>query len=206
VQQLVSSAINLHNADIESSMSSFFRHQLAIYADYHRDWRNCLMHIIGNPILFLAAVIPLSLLPVSVFSIHTSLATVLVIPALILWMLFDVTLGLAIVVSAIPLLFVATVIARSVSTGWVWVITVVLIVIGWTIQIFGHQYFEGRRPALLDNPIHMLIGPMYVFAKLFIALGFRPDLAAVLQEPPRQIAQGSRLRPSEFQDDGDQHP
>jgi uncharacterized membrane protein YGL010W len=28
----------------------------------------------------------------------------------------------------------------------------------------------------------MLISPMYVFAKLFIALGFRPDLAAILQD------------------------
>jgi uncharacterized membrane protein YGL010W len=187
-------------------MNGFFRRQLAIYADYHRDWRNCLMHIIGNPILFLAAVLPLSLLPAAAFGVHTNLATLLVTPALILWMLFDVALGLAIVITAIPLLFAAAVIASNVSVAWVWTITVALIVIGWAMQIVGHQYFEGRRPALLDNPIHMLISPMYVFAKLFIALGFRPDLAAVLQKSSEQIAHGSPLHPSDPRPDAGQHP
>jgi uncharacterized membrane protein YGL010W len=28
----------------------------------------------------------------------------------------------------------------------------------------------------------MLISPMYIFAKLFVALGLRPDLAAVLRK------------------------
>jgi uncharacterized membrane protein YGL010W len=187
-------------------MNSFFLRQLAIYADYHRDWRNCLMHIIGNPILFLAAVLPLSLLPATVFGVHTNMATLLVTPALVLWMLFDVGLGLAIVVSAIPLLFAAAVIAGNVSVAGVWIITVALIVIGWTMQIVGHQYFEGRRPALLDNPVHMLISPMYVFARLFVALGFRPDLAAVLKKSPEQIAHGSPRHPSEYRVDKGQRP
>ena len=39
-------------------MSRIFRHKLAAYADYHRDARNCAMHVVGNPILFLAAVLP----------------------------------------------------------------------------------------------------------------------------------------------------
>ena len=59
-----------------------------------------------------------------------------------------------------------------------------LIVIGWVMQVVGHQLFEHRKPALLDNPIHMLMSPMYIFAKLYIALGFRPDLAAVLGKLP----------------------
>ena len=33
-----------------------------------------------------------------------------------------------------------------------------------------------------DNAVQMLISPMYIFAKFFIALGFRADLAAVLQK------------------------
>ena len=49
----------------------------------------------------------------------------------------------------------------------------VLIVIGVAFQIIGHQVFERRQPALLDNPTHLLLGPMFVMAKLYIALGFR---------------------------------
>jgi uncharacterized membrane protein YGL010W len=163
-------------------MSGTFRRQLAEYADYHRDERNCLMHIIGNPILFLAAVLPLSLLSIPLFGMQTSVAALLVIPALILWTAWDVGLGLAIVAAAIPLLLAAGTIANHVSVAAVWIITVFLTVVGWGLQIVGHQIYEKRRPALLDNPIHMLISPMYLFAKLFVALGFRRDLAALLQK------------------------
>lgn len=169
-------------------MRGFFQRQLVEYADYHRDQRNCLMHIIGNPILFVAAVLPLSLLSVTVFGIPTSAAVLLVIPALILWIAWDVGIGMAIVGAAIPLLFVAATIVKHVSVTTVWIITALLIVIGWALQIVGHQYFERRRPALLDNPIHMLISPMYIFAKLFVALGFRRDLAALLQESSKQTS------------------
>ena len=65
------------------------------------------MHIIGNPILFLAAVLPLSLLSIPLFGMQTSVAALLVIPALILWTAWDVGLGLAIVAAAIPLLLIA---------------------------------------------------------------------------------------------------
>jgi uncharacterized membrane protein YGL010W len=162
-------------------MRRIFQRQLAEYADYHHDQRNCLMHIIGNPILFVAAVLPLSLLSVTLFGVQTSAAVLLVIPALILWISWDIGLGLAIVAAAIPLLLIATIIANQVSVAGVWIITALLTVIGWALQIVGHQFFEQRRPALLDNPIHMLISPMFLFAKLFVALGFRRDLAALLQ-------------------------
>jgi uncharacterized membrane protein YGL010W len=106
----------------------------------------------------------------------------LTIPALILWMTWDIIIGLAIVVTSIPLLFAAGAIAIHVSIFWVWVIAVGLFVLGWALQIVGHQLFEGKRPTLLNNPVQMLISPMYMFAKLFVALGLRPDLAAVLQK------------------------
>ena len=168
-------------------MSGIFHRQLAEYAEYHRDQRNCQMNIIGNPILFVAAVLPLSLLSVTVFDVQSSAAALLVIPALILWISWDIGLGLAIVAAAIPLLVIATIIANHVSVTAVWTITALLTVIGWALQIVGHQFFEQRRPALLDNPIHMLISPMYLFAKLFVALGFRRDLDALLQKSSAQV-------------------
>ena len=167
-------------------MRDFFRRQLVYYAQAHRDHVNGVMHIVGNPIIFIGVVLPLCLVPVTIFGVHTSLAPVLVIPALLLWTVWDVALGLAIVVAAIPLLFIAAAIAGSVSVTAVFVIAVTLFVLGWALQIIGHQVFEGKRPTLLDNPVQMLISPMYIFARLFIALGFRPDLAAILQQSQQQ--------------------
>jgi uncharacterized membrane protein YGL010W len=163
-------------------MTDYFQRQLVHYAAAHRDHVNGVMHIIGNPIIFIGVVLPLCLLPITLFGVQTSLAPVLVIPALLLWTVWDVALGLAIVVAAIPLLLIARLIASSVSIAWLWIIAVALFGVGWALQIVGHQVFEGKRPTLLDSPVQMLISPMYMFAKLFIALGLRPDLAAILQD------------------------
>jgi 2-hydroxy-palmitic acid dioxygenase Mpo1-like len=78
-------------------MREIFRRQLADYANYHRDPRNCAMHVVGNPILFLAAVLPLSSLPVTAFGLQANMAVLLVMPALILRIVLDLTIGLAIV-------------------------------------------------------------------------------------------------------------
>jgi uncharacterized membrane protein YGL010W len=65
-----------------------------------------------------------------------------------------------------------------------WLLTAVLLVAGVASQIIGHQVFERRKASMADHPAHLLLGPMFVMAKLFIALGFRPDLASIIQ--PRQ--------------------
>jgi uncharacterized membrane protein YGL010W len=162
-------------------MKDFFRRQLMIYADYHRDERNRVTHIFGIPIIFLAIVLPLSLWPVTVFGIPANAAMLLAIPAVIVWILLDAAIGLALLAAIIPLLLIAAVIASHVSSIGVWLIAAVLFVIGWALQIVGHAQFEHRKPALLDNPMHLLIGPMFMIAKLFVALGFRPDLARAVQ-------------------------
>jgi uncharacterized membrane protein YGL010W len=43
----------------------------------------------------------------------------------------------------------------------------------------------------------MLISPMYIFAKLFVAFGLRPDLAAVLQKSSQPTTAERLRRPSE---------
>jgi uncharacterized membrane protein YGL010W len=69
-----------------------------------------------------------------------------------------------------------------------------LIIVGIAFQVIGHRVFEQRQPALVDNPSHLLLGPMFVTAKLFIALGFRRDLAAIIQSAPPQ----TQRSPSSF--------
>src|SRR5262245_1921806 len=167
-------------------MTAHLHRQLADYAEYHRDQRNCTLHVFGIVFLFLAAVLPLSLWPITAFGVRPTMAIVMVLPVLGYWILLDAVLGLAIAGAAVLLLAAAAMIVNHVAAAGVWSITAVLIVVGLTLQVVGHQLFERRRPALLDNPAHLLLGPMFVMAKLFIALGFRRDLAAVVHScPPR---------------------
>src|SRR5262249_20321365 len=148
-------------------MSPTFRRQLADYVEYHRDPTNCGLHVVGIVLLFLAAVLPLSLWPITVLGLQINMGVVLAAPVLIYWILLDVMLGLALVAAAAALLFTAAAIADHTTAITLWMITVVLIVIGIASQIIGHQVFERRQPALMDNPPHLLMGPIFVMAKLF---------------------------------------
>lgn len=161
-------------------MNAFFRRQLADYVEYHRDPRNCAAHIFGIICLFLAAILPVTMLPLPGSGGHASLATLMVLPVLIYWLALDTALGLAIVAAAALLLSTAAIIVDNASLPGVWILTALLMVMGVTSQIVGHRIFERRQPALVDNPSHLLLGPMFIMAKLFIALGFRPDLAAII--------------------------
>ena len=163
-------------------MNAFLRRQLTDYVEYHRDPMNCALHVVGIVILFLGAILPLSLWPVTVFGVQLNMGVLLAAPVLIYWILLDAGIGLAIAAAAALLLFTGATIASHASVTVVWTITVVLIVIGVAMQIIGHQVFERRMPALVDNPTHLLLGPVFVMAKLFISLGFRDDLAAVIQQ------------------------
>jgi uncharacterized membrane protein YGL010W len=187
-------------------MNNYFRRQLADYVEYHRDRWNCAMHVFGILFLFLAAVLPLSLWPVQLLGGSTSVATIAVLPVLIYWFLLDAALGTAIIGAAIVLLSAAAMIVDHVSSAAVWSISAVLIVIGVGFQIVGHRVFERRQPALLDNPTHLLLGPMFVMAKLFIALGFKRDLAVILREPQQETPRGSLLGSEKFQGEPNLHP
>lgn len=146
------------------------------------------MHVFGIVFLFLAAVLPLSLWPITVFGFQTSAAAIAVIPVLLYWFVLDFTLGAAILAAAIVLLSLAAMIASQATTASLWSLTAILIVVGVASQIIGHRVFERRQPALVDNPTHLLLGPMFVMAKLFIALGFRRDLALIIEGHPQVAA------------------
>src|ERR1700733_5977872 len=162
-------------------MTAYFKLQLADYVEYHCDPWNCAMHVLGIILLFLAAILPLTEWSIPVFGAQISLAVILVLPVLIYWLVLDTSLGLAIVGAAVVLLLTAGVIVGPASVFGVGITTAVLIGIGVASQIIGHRVFEQRQPALVDNPSHLLLGPMFVMAKLFISLGFRDDLGAIIE-------------------------
>lgn len=168
----------------ETEMAGYFQRQLADYVEYHRDPWNCAMHVVGILLLFTGATLPLTRLAFPIFGVELSLAVILALPVLVYWLMLDAAVGLGILMSMIVLLSVATTIGNQVSTAMMWSIFAVLIVLGIASQIVGHRVFEERQPSMVDHPTHFLLGPMFVMAKLFIALGFRRDLAAILAPLP----------------------
>ena len=174
-------------------MNGYFQRQLAVYVEYHRDPRNFVMHVIGILFLFTGAVLPLTLIEFHIFGVPVSLAVILALPALVYWLLLDAALGTAILATGVVLLSGATMIANQATTTMMWSIFCVLIVLGLGAQIVGHKVFEGREASLFTFPGHLMLGPMFVMAKLFISLGFRRDLAAIIGPlPANAVSTGGR--------------
>ena len=169
-------------------MNSYFRRQLTDYVEYHRDPWNCAMHVFGIVFLFLAAVLPLSLWSFTLFGVEVNAAVIAVLPVLFYWFLLDLALGTGIFCGAVALLSAAAWIVSNVTTTTMWSLTAVLIVVGVASQTIGHQVFERRKPSMADHPTHLLLGPMFVMAKLFIALGFRHDLASIIEPPQDSLS------------------
>ena len=165
-------------------MHRTFRHQMALYAEYHRDPRNRTAHLIAIPILFMGALIPLALWRVPLAGVEISIGMLLLVPAIALWLALDIGIGLAMLVAIVPLAISAEWIARVAGTAGAWMVALSLLAIGVASLFVGHSVFERRKPALADDITQIFIGPMFVTAEVLLTLGLRGDLAPLLRGKP----------------------
>lgn len=72
--------------------------------------------------------------------------------------------------------------ALAVQSTTLWLsVGVALFVVGWIIQFVGH-YYEGRKPAFVDDLMGLLVGPLFVAAELGFLLGLRKDIERAVEE------------------------
>jgi uncharacterized membrane protein YGL010W len=157
--------------------------QLCQYASYHRDRRNVWTHFIGIPMIVVALTTwlsPLTLLdlPVTLHGqpglLKVSVATLVVLLASVYYLALDVRYGLVMLL----LLFMAGAAGEQIMSRsgnlW-WASGLALFVVGWVFQFIGH-YFEGRKPAFVDDLMGLLIGPLFIVAEAGFLLGLRRDV------------------------------
>jgi uncharacterized membrane protein YGL010W len=161
----------------ETAMNPFFVEQMAMYSAYHRDARNRATHFIGIPAIVFAIFIPLSWVPLLTLwdgQTTVTLATLLWFGTGIFYMWLDRRIGgLMMLLSFVFLMLAEWIAAKGSTTGWI--AFAAFFVGGWVFQLVGHA-FEGRRPALADNLLQALIGPMFLVAETVFALGQQKDL------------------------------
>jgi len=159
-------------------MPTPFRPALSLltdYARYHRDRRNILTHLIGVPMIVFAIGVLLSHPVVQVGALSVTPAGVLCVLTGA-WYLTRGHLGVGLAVTAMVTLLVALAhqLAWSGHGSWLaW--GVGLFVVGWIIQFVGH-YYEGRKPAFVDDLVGLLVGPMFVALELLVPLGLLRDV------------------------------
>lgn len=152
---------------------------LSQYAAYHRDPRNIASHFIGIPLIVVAVAILLSRPGWPVAGVLLSPALLLAVGSAWFYLRLEVALGVLMTV----LLGLSVWLGQSLAaqSTLVWLSSGVgLFVIGWAIQFVGH-YYEGRKPAFVDDVTGLIIGPLFVVAELSFLLGLRQDLKQAIE-------------------------
>ena len=153
---------------------------LTQYAEYHRDRRNIISHFIGVPMIVFGVAALLARPEFGLGGLALSPAWLL-FGAASLWYLTRGALLLGAVVSFAVgvLVLLGHAVARGTTAAWLgW--SLGLFVVGWTIQFVGHWY-EGRKPAFVDDITGLLIGPMFVVAEAMFMLGWNKPLLAEIE-------------------------
>lgn len=153
---------------------------LSQYAEYHRDRRNIATHFVGIPLIVLAVAELLSRPGLELAGLWLSPAVLVAAAAAIFYLRLDLRYGL--LMSALLLLSLWFGAALAVQSTTLWLsVGVALFVIGWIIQFVGH-YYEGRKPAFVDDLMGLLVGPLFVVAELGFMLGLRKDVEQAVEE------------------------
>nr|WP_288465882.1 Mpo1-like protein [uncultured Pseudomonas sp.] len=147
---------------------------LAQYAAYHRDRRNIVTHFVGIPMIVLAVTVLLSRPGLLVGSLWISPATLAALLSTLFYLRLDVRFGVVMGVLLGLCLWFSAGLAMAGTALWL-SMGLGLFVVGWIIQFIGH-FYEGRKPAFVDDLMGLIIGPLFVVAEAAFLLGLRQEI------------------------------
>ncbi len=154
---------------------------LSLYAEYHRDRRNIATHFVGVPMIMFGALVLLSRPTFELGGLVLSPAWLL-LALIVAWTLSRGALALGLVTTGVWLLLAwlaHRVGAGSAGTGAWLAWGGGFFAVGWVIQFIGH-YYEGRKPAFVDDLVGLFVAPMFVLLEMLAPAGiFRSLMAEV---------------------------
>jgi uncharacterized membrane protein YGL010W len=104
----------------------------------------------------------------------------------------DLRFGVAMTFFMVPAVAIGAALARQDTLVWLGA-GVGLFVGGWIVQFVGH-FFEGRKPAFVDDLVGLVVGPLFVVAETAFALGLRKELhdEIVRRSGPTRVGRASQ--------------
>jgi uncharacterized membrane protein YGL010W len=143
------------------------------YAHYHRDRRNIATHVVGIPLIFMSIGV-LMLGPAWSVAGQTLTLAWAMWALTSLWYLSRGAVLLGVATSVVNGVLIALAhevppLAQALGLA-VWQAGLGLFFIGWVLQFIGH-YFEGRKPAFVDDLVGLLVGPMFVVGEVLMSAG-----------------------------------
>lgn len=140
----------------------------ADYGSFHETRGNRVCHYFGVTSILATSLGLLSHLIITsgtlpALSYRIDGGTVAIAVALIWYFVLDWRLALPFAFTLSGLYFLS----RALPLPWLWT----LFILGWVIQFVGHYVYEKKSPAFYKNLEHLLIGPLWIFAKTVRYIG-----------------------------------
>lgn len=151
---------------------------LSQYALYHRDQRNIATHFVGVPLIVLGVSLLLAQ-PTVVLAGWAWTPAWGVFALTALWYLLRAgwVLGgsTALLVGSLVCLAHQLTQGQAIENILSW--GAMVFAVGWAIQFIGHWY-EGKKPAFMDDLRGLLVGPLFITAEALFARGWNSQLSA----------------------------
>lgn len=174
-------------------MKSLVDH-LSQYAAYHRDPRNIASHFVGIPLIVVAVAVLLSRPEWAVGGLWISPAVIVAVLSAWFYLRLELALGGLMTVLMGLSVWAGHVLAAQSTMAWL-SSGIGLFVVGWVIQFVGH-YYEGKKPAFVDDVSGLIVGPLFVVAELAFLLGLRQGLKEQIEERSGPVGRRA-LKPGE---------
>ncbi|AXP06381.1 Mpo1 family 2-hydroxy fatty acid dioxygenase [Pseudomonas bijieensis] len=160
-------------------MKSLVDH-LSQYAAYHRDPRNIASHFIGIPLIFVAVAVLLSRPGWPMGAVLVSPALLAAVASAWFYLRLEIRLGVLMTVLLGLAVWLGQMLAAQSTSVWLGS-GLGMFVVGWVIQFVGH-YYEGRKPAFVDDLTGLIVGPLFVVVEAGFLLGLRGELKQAIEE------------------------
>lgn len=158
------------NAATHRSVHDWF----ASYSDDHRNATNQAIHVVAVPLILWSVIALLWCIPVNAsWFVHNGVWAALAMFAVWTWYnRLSLRLGLGMFVVFFTMSCICRLIALRLGVPVLAWSAVAVFALAWVAQFVGH-HIEGRRPSFLTDLSYLLVGPLWVLAKLYRAMGWR---------------------------------
>ena len=115
----------------------------------------------------------------SLFGFALTPAYVLVVAAGLYYLALSVPLAVLMGALFAACIYFAEGFAQGSTVSWLsW--GVGMFVVGWVFQFVGH-FYEGKKPAFVDDLTGLLIGPLFVVCEVLFMLGLMPNTKSAVE-------------------------
>jgi uncharacterized membrane protein YGL010W len=167
------------NKDLPETAMKTLADHLTQYGAYHQDGRNVATHFVGIPMIVLAVTTLLSRPSWQAGDLSVTPALLVAILSSAFYLRLDLRFGLAMAAQLALSLGISQSLALLPTGEWLaW--GGGLFFAGWVIQFIGH-YYEGRKPAFVDDVVGLLVGPLFLTAEAAFAMRLRPEVQDEMQ-------------------------